>query len=499
MTPLHSVIIDLPTLRQYQVDAVQSLREAMASGAKRVILNSPTGSGKTLTAAEIIRGAVAKGKKVAFLANRIHLVSQTAKVLSGYGIDCGIIQGANTFEPWRSVLVCSIQTVAKRGMPNVDLIVLDECHSAGGTKAYHDVMDGKPVIGLTATPYSKGLGKHYERLNGPLFEKVVTAAKIMDLIRDGHLVTAEIWAPSEPDLSKVRTVAGEYDKEQLAEAVDKPKLIGDIVTHWLKLANGKATVCFATNIAHSQHICAEFVGIGVKAEHLDCYTKDADRVAILERVASGETNVICNVGILCEGWDFPACECLILARPTKSLIRYIQMAGRILRPFPGKQAVILDHSGVVRRLGFPWDDFSQDLDDGKPKTGSDTPKQEPLPKPCPECHFMKPPRTPVCPSCGFESKAPSNVLITDGELEQLTGISRKPKLLAIASMGKQSVYSQLIHYAASCGYAEGWVGHKYRSIFEVWPRGLAKTPATCTREIANWIRTETNKWRKGRP
>ena len=497
MTPLFDGVADLPQLRPYQIAAIEGVRESMRNGCSRVILSSPTGSGKTLTAAEIIRSAVAKGKKVAFVANRIHLVTQTAKVLAGYGIECGIIQGGNTSNPWRSVLVCSVQTIARRGMPEVELIVVDECHGAAGTKAYHEIMLGKNVIGLTATPYSKGLGKHYKALGGPLFEDVVTAACITDLIRDGYLVSAEVWAPSEPDLAKVKVVAGEYDPNQLAEAVDQPQLIGDIVTHWLKLAKGKPTVCFATNISHSKHICAEFNASGIKAEHLDCYTSDEDRVAILGRVASRETLVICNVGILCEGWDFPACECLILARPTKSLIRYIQMAGRILRPFPGKKAIILDHSGVVRRLGFPWDDFSQDLDDGKPnKSKKDKPKEEALPKPCPSCSFMRPPRVSECPACGFKPTPKSKTSHADGDLEQLTGIARNPTGVVVKNMPKQTVYSELLGYASIKGFSEGWAAHKYKSLFGVWPNRLEKTQEAPSNEISRWVHVEYLRWKK---
>jgi superfamily II DNA or RNA helicase len=473
----------------------------MREGAQRIILDSPTGSGKTEMGAEIIRGAQAKGKKVAFLANRIHLVGQTARRLSDSGIECGVIQGANTYEPWRSILVCSIQTIARRGFPkNIDLLVIDECHSTAGTKAYREIMQGMRCIGLTATKYSKGLGKEYPEMGGPLWEKVVTAAKIKDLIREGYLVDAEIWAPGEPDLSKVKITAGDYNEKDLGEAVDKVELVGDIVTHWVRLANGCSTVVFATNISHSKHICAEFQAIGVKAEHLDCYTEDTERVAILKRVQEGETTVICNVGVLAEGWDFPSCKCLILARPTKSLVRYLQMAGRVLRPFPGKpQALILDHSGVVRRLGFPWDDFDQPLDNGKPKvTGAQDKKPEPLPKPCPFCQYMKPPRTPICPKCGKEAIRPPGVAIVDEDLVQLTGKNRKPKLIALAELGKQEVYSQLLDYAVRHTYSGGWVSHKYKEIFGVWPRNMEESSKPTGLDVSNWIRSQNIKFHKSR-
>lgn len=486
-------------LRPYQSDAINRLRHAIAAGAKRVILASPTGSGKTEMGFEIIRGVQAKHKKVAFLANRIHLVDQTCRRLALAGFSFGVIQGANTSEPWRSVLVCSVQTVAKRGLPDVDLIVIDEAHACAGTAAYREIMQGKPVVGLTATPYSKGLGKFYKDMDGALFEKVVVAAKIEDLIRDGYLVSADIWAPSEPDLTGVRTTAGDYNEKDLGEAVDKANLVGDIVQHWFRLAHNTPTVVFATNISHSKHIAEQFIAAGVTAEHIDCYDDDEHRKAVLERVLKGETMIICNVGILAEGWDFPACKTLILARPTKSLIRYLQMAGRVLRPFPGKdKAIILDHSGVVRRLGLPWDDFGSDLDDGKPKPKAAACDQEKakLPSPCPECSFMRPPSVTTCPACGFESRKPHEVNQVDGELVQLTGTKRKQ--LAIQELGKQAVFSQLRHICQERGYKPGWAAANYREIFGVWPRALAETEEEPSGEILAWLQYKRIQWAKSK-
>jgi DNA repair protein RadD len=158
-----------------------------------------------------------------------------------------------------------------------------------------------------------------------------------DLIQRGWLVDCRIYAPSKPDLSKVRIIAGDYDEKQLALAVDRPKLIADIVETWMKLAQDKRTIVFATNIDHSKHIVTEFCAAGVVAEHIDAYTPAEEREAILNRLALGtDADVISNVALLAEGFDLPALECMVLARPTKSKTRWLQMIGRILRPAPGK-------------------------------------------------------------------------------------------------------------------------------------------------------------------
>jgi superfamily II DNA or RNA helicase len=253
-------------------------------------------------------------------------------------------------------------------------------------------------------------------------------------------------------------------------------------------------VVFATNIAHSKHITAQFRAAGVAAEHLDCYTEDAERTAILARIASGETTVISNVGILAEGWDFPACRTLILARPTKSLIRYVQMVGRVLRKSPGKdKALVLDHSGTVKRLGFPTDDLPLQLDDGKPRVAAkQRERKDPLPKLCPACKFMKPPKVHACPKCGFEPERQSDVEVGDGELVK---VKRGKK--AIRPETKQHVYSQLLFIAQKRTYSLGWVSHKYRAMFDVWPKNMRDVPATPTQELLNWLRSHAIRYAKG--
>jgi superfamily II DNA or RNA helicase len=490
-------------LRPYQAAAVQALRVALAGGALRVMLYSPTGSGKTEMALAIIHGARAKGKRVIFLANRIHLVEQASRRFYASGIDHGIIQGENTRDTHLPVLIGSIDTVARRGFPDVDVIVIDEAHAVAGSKRFRGVVfsnSARPIIGLSATPFSKGLGKRYPELDGPLFEQMVVAATISKLIEVDFLVDAEFYAPAEPDLSSVKTTRNafgeiDYCERDLGKAVDKPELIGDIVSHWFKLAAGTPTVVFATNIAHSKHITAQFRAAGVAAEHIDCYTDDVERAAILARIESGETTVISNVGILAEGWDFPACRTLILARPTKSLIRYVQMVGRVLRPFDSKTvALVLDHSGTVRSLGFPTDDLPLELDDGAPNVSAKPrEREESLPKPCPSCAYVKPAKVHVCPKCGFAPECQSDVVVGDGELVRIKRGKR-----TIGPETKQHVWSQLLFVKQKRGYSRGWASHKYREFFDVWPKGLRDVPATPTQELLNWIKSRDIAYAWGR-
>lgn len=481
-------------LRPYQASAVEQARENGRAGLLRQIIYSPTGSGKTEIAIALIHSANSKGRRVAFVANRIGLVEQAVRRLRQSGLSVGVLQGDNTHRLDAPVLVCSIHTVARRGLPvDIDVIVIDEAHGVAGSRHYRELLfryNALPVIGLSATPFAKGLGKHYDDLGGPLFERIVKAASIRELIDLGFLVDCDIYAPSEPDLSGValvRNAFGEqdYNERQLAAAVDKPSLVGDIVAHWKRLGGDVPTVCFATSIAHSRHIADEFNAAGIPAEHIDCYTDEEERRGILARVSSGQTKVISNVGILTEGWDFPACGVMILARPTRSLTRWIQMAGRVLRPHPGKErAIILDHSGSAAHLGYPTEDLPLELDDGTPKKASGArQKDETKPKKCPSCSYIKPPSVHECPACGFKPERQSDVEVEAGELVRLDR-GKKP-----TREEKQAAYSALLWMAREKGRKLGWAAHIYRDIFGVWPRGLDDIPAPASEALINFVRS----------
>jgi superfamily II DNA or RNA helicase len=179
--------------------------------------------------------------------------------------------------------VASIDTVHVRGLPpDAGLLIIDECHGVAGSAKYKQMLfkyNALPVIGLTATPFAAGMGKHYDKLDGPLFQALVVGATIGDLIAGGYLVDCDIYAPSEPDLKNVKSSKGidgllDYSQRDLEEATDKPDLIGDILTHWRKLANGKQTVVFASGIPHSKHIVETFQAAGIGAEHIDYHADD---------------------------------------------------------------------------------------------------------------------------------------------------------------------------------------------------------------------------------
>lgn len=389
------------SLRPYQSRAIELLRESYRQGHKRVVLVSPTGSGKTVIAMAIVElAAVKNGGRVLFIAHRREIIDQTSKKLDEIGVHHGVIMGDDGRHDLSApVQVASIQTLIRRELPPADFIIIDECHLSVAN-SYIKVLDAyndTPVLGLTATPWrtdGRGLGSVYQDM--------VVVSQVKGLIQRGFLIAPEIYAPYRPDLSNVKVRAGDYVEADLSRALDKNHLVGSIVHHWKAYARDKITVAFACSIQHSKHIVENFLKAGVPAAHIDHETPRDERNAVLEKLASGEIKVVSNVGILTEGWDLPALEVAIMARPTMSESLYLQMVGRIMRPTKGKtRAMMLDHAGCFFDHNSPIVDRCYSLEDRKQsrkKKGKNTNKI----KTCPDCYRVCAVNALTCKGCGYQ-------------------------------------------------------------------------------------------------
>ena len=475
-------------LRQYQVDSINDLRKAILRGHKRIVLQLATGGGKTTIAAEMIRKANEKGKKCLFLADRIELVEQTSRRLDYEDIDHGIIMANHPrYKPHSLNQVCSPQTLARRATPPADVVIIDECHVAYGIhKKMMQAMPNAVFIGLSATPFTKGLGKHYSNL--------VIGATTTKLTDEGYLVPVKVFAPSKPDLSKLRTIGGDYDEKELFARVNKPKLVADIVDTWVKRGDNRPTIGFAVNVLHSQFLCESFKDKGIRAAHIDSYMPKAQREQIVADFKSGYIKVLFNVGILDKGFDYPEASCLIMARPTKSLMVYIQQAGRVLRTHDTKEdAIILDHAGNTQAHGFVTDDLPQELDDGiKRKVELTQKKQEEKGTICPSCAFVKKKHEYKCSCCGFVPKKKDAGI--DVEAGDLLEITRKKVTL----QDKQKLYSELLHVEIEKGYKRGFAAQMYRGKCGVWPKGLNDVPSQPSPETLNYVKSRMIAFTHGR-
>jgi DNA repair protein RadD len=348
-------------LRDYQALAIEMIRVEMRAGHKKILLQMPTGAGKTVVFCHIIKSAVQKNKRVMALVRGRLLVSQMSKRLFREGVSHGtLLAGHWNFKSHYPVTACSIDTLISRKLrPRADIIVIDEIHMAT-SDSYKKIIEDYPeavIVGVTATPYCKKSLLH-------VASTIVKPISMTQLVEQGYLVPARYFAPYQPDLTgvEVSRSTGDYKQDQLGRAMEKRSIVGDIVTHWKRLAENRPTLCFAVNIEHAKMIVEIFNAAGVGAEHHDADSSDEERDAAIKRLVTGETRIISNVGIFCTGVDIPAVGCIVMARPTKSYNLHIQVLGRGTRAAPGKEDfLVLDHAGNVLEHGFISDEPAASL------------------------------------------------------------------------------------------------------------------------------------------
>jgi DNA repair protein RadD len=487
-----------PVLRPFQLEAVQTLRERLESSAA-VIYAAPTGSGKTVVASELIKRLVAEYKHVLFVAHTREIVDQTSRKLTANGVKHGIIMAGREADlrPMEWVQLASIQTLRARAMrsskmpmPLASVVVIDECHHARAD-TYQKLIEHYPsamILGLTATP-CRGDGRGL----GNIFNELVEAPQVAELIQLGFLVPTLIYAPVEKkDVAKgVRVQQGDYAVGQLAHRMNRTDLIGDIVSDWLKHGQRRRTICFAVDVAHSVHIRDEFIKAGVKAEHLDGTTPTDEREAILERLRTGETELVSNCMVLTEGFDCPDIGCIILARPTKQMGLYRQMIGRGLRPAEGKKdCIIIDHAGAVYRHGRPEDRVEWTLDVDRraesPTQAARERGEEPKLQECPSCNVVM--TKPPCAHCGWTPKPRALAVdFADGELGLVTDGVAQPGSMSRAE--QLQLYRELRGFAHERGMRDGWAYHqcvegkKFKPPWD-WRSYPILTPSPATRAWA---------------
>ena len=302
-------MIRTPELRPYQIAAIERLNATRAASRRCVLMAAPCGGGKTVIASAIVHDATVSGMRSMFMVHRRELVHQANRKLFQHGIDAGIIAAGFSPGPQVPVQVASIATLHARAirtstieLPPADLIIVDEAHHAPA-RTWRRLLAAYPsatIIGLTGTP-CRGDGRGL----GNLFEELIEVATVSELIAGKFLVPTRVYAPVRPDLSGIRIDRGDYNEGQLANRMNTAPLVGDIVEHWHKLGEGRRTVVFAVNVAHSVHLRDEFRRSGVLAEHIDGSTPVEERDRILASLAAGKIEIVTNCQVLTEGWDCP--------------------------------------------------------------------------------------------------------------------------------------------------------------------------------------------------
>jgi DNA repair protein RadD len=353
-------ILTMIELRDYQQRTIDTCRKLVSEGYTRLLVVAPTGGGKMATAAAIMQSALRNfGASSLFVVHRKEVLDHCVRQLAGFGVtEVGVIRADDErTDSTQPIQVASKATLVRRDLPPADFVIVDEAHYSPDTT--REILHAYPhatVFGFTATPIGD--------LGGELFQIIVQSATYKELIAAQWLAEEPlIWGiERQVDLSTVATVAGDFEMGGLEHAMDQPQVTGDIVKTWLQHSGGRRTVGFACTIKHSLSIVESFQAAGVRAGHLDGTTPENERERLLAALDSGELQVLINVDVLSEGFDQPNLKYIISARPTLSLIKWIQQCGREMRPWNGVRPIIADHAGNTDRHGAPYLDRAWSLD-----------------------------------------------------------------------------------------------------------------------------------------
>ena len=484
-------------LRPYQANILSALRAGFASGKRSQILYAPTGAGKTEMAIELLRATKEKGNKAAMLLDRIVLCDQTSQRLEKYSIDHGVMQSGHwRYRPYERIQVCSAQTLEKRGsFPGLNLLIVDECHQTREQTV--EFIKNNPdvkVIGLTATPFTKGLGK--------IYENVVSSISTKELVDQGVLVPLQVFIAKEINMDGAKKVAGEWSQ---AEASKRGmQITGDVVAEWVKMTHEifgrpRKTIVFCSGVDHGIDLSRKFAEQGYNFVSISYRDDDEFKKDIIAEFSKPDTEIhgLIATDILTKGFDVPDVMIGVSARPfSKSLSSHIQQMGRVMRsnqdnPQDKPFALWLDHSGNYLRFRDDWENIYEngvhELDDGKEKPKKEPTQKEKKEAKCPRCDAYMPRHMDTCTHCGYVREKKSLVESVPGEMLELQTMSRE---------SKQEWWSMLQWYVVARGKKPGWAAHTYRDKFGVWPKGLSDVPKQPNLQVQHFVENKRKQYIK---
>lgn len=518
-------------LHDYQAAAIESARQHYRQGKRRVLLCSPTGSGKTVMAMGVMQAAARKGSRSAFIADRNAITDQTSDMADLYGLDHGVMQAAH----WRQrpnalVQIVSAQTLGRRLgrggyvdhlLRNLQFVLIDECHTLyqSTTDWLTTLPDHVAVIGLTATPFTKGLGKH--------FDSIINVTTTDALFASGMLVRPIIYAAIEMDTSGVAVRStGEWDDEGLERA--GAKIIGDVVAEFIKRTHEQfggpvKTIAFSSTVAHGEEICRAFAEIGLNFQNISYRDDEDDRRAKITEFRKPDSIItgLVSCDALAKGFDVPDVQACILCRPLrKSLTTHIQQIGRVMRSAPGKdKALVIDHTGnCLRFLNDASDFWACGVDALDERAEKDRAARAPVDEAerkelvCFGCGAVMPPAARVCLACGRERpRRSSNVTAVPGSTQLLTmnGVSGRKFEYGSHPILKdpEVAYRSFLSFTTQRkrGDVEAgrrWAAGLFKGVYGRWPSrsfdGLAYDPAWLTQDVERFCRTEMARYSRSR-
>jgi len=489
--------------RLYQLQSIESLRQAFREHHIRVLLSSPTGSGKSVIMLQMIKAAIAKGSRILFICERRILVEQFSKHLDSEGIDHGVLMAKHwRFKPQELVQIATAQTLEKmESWPAFDICFVDEIHACmrASIKNMMKAFPKMKVVGATATPFHPELGNH--------FSHVTSVISMRELVAQQYLVPFRVFAAHEIDVVGVKVVAGEFQKDELEKR--GRKITGDVVSDYIRISNEvfgeyRKTICFSCGIAHGAELAQKFNEAGINAVQISADDEDTYRTEVLADFAKPDTDIkiLISVSILSRGFDQTDVEHVILARPLKkSFSEHVQMIGRGARAHPGKKyCLVQDHSGNWLRFQDSWDDFFNNGVSALTCEQDKKPRKEPTQEEkeaakCPACGHLWNPASDMCFHCGHVRVARHDVINVAGKMAELSLVQKKEKYSAEY---KADFYAQLLGYALEKGHAPGSAYHRYVEKFGVGPSMLKPAPQEPGVEVRRWIKSRQISWAKRR-
>lgn len=436
-------------LFDYQQKLVNQARKEIASGHRGVLIVSPPGSGKSVIIAEIARLTVKKGGRVMFFVHRRELIDQITNSFKQQDVD---------------LHHCTIMTVRKIAnrlgkLPKPNLIICDESHHSKA-KTYQKIFDyysDVPRLGFTGSPW---------RMNGQGFADIYSAMiqgpTVKWLIEHHKLAPFCYYSVPLFDQNKLKkSSTGDYTVASMTKA-SQPTLYGDIIKTWLDKAKGKRTIVYAHDTKHSQQIAQAFRDVGVKAQHCDSKTPSEQRKTIMNDFRTGKITVLCNYGLVDEGYDVKECECCVIARPTESLVFNIQSTMRCMRYLPSKVGIIIDHAGNYKRFGLPDADREWTLEDRAKKKGGGGGQST---RTCDKCFAVIPANCKVCPFCGAGVEVEQIQIEIDKEakLTDVTDFKFTTNYLVTKKPAELNSMQELYAYAEAKGYKRGWAWYQAKT------------------------------------
>lgn len=514
-------------LRPYQRDVMGQVAVALHAF-RRILVQAPTGAGKTHLIATLVAAAMAANLRVLILATRTRLVRQLHDRLDAFDVRHGVLAASLPgLSAWsRTVQVASVDTLYRRcvqdsrmPLPSADVVVFDEAHLALGASR-QKLLNSFPnawIFGFTATPAKTSGAALREQ-----FDTLILGPSVSDLIGTGMLVKPRIFSRpviSSRELESVRKDAktGDYATGELSSLLSRPKLVGDVVTNWLRIAAGKRTLVFTVDKAHGAQVVQEFRQAGIACEQLTDSDDETTREEAIARLESGATKVLVNCFLLSYGIDIPAVECVVLARPTRSVVLYLQAIGRGMRPSASKDHVILiDHGRVVENLGLPTYDRDWSLDGRNVNTQardqlSESRKSvDEKPMTCAECScvWQASEDGHSCPSCGWKPEPRTKpVQVTGAELTEINAV------LQAADAEMENFYRQACDWYAR-RWPDRWQAREKSGRWWAWSQTRQKferpqdermpsrfwqmSRMDCSAEVGGWLKSQLIRWQKGR-